>query len=112
VMEKTRDIAILLAMGATTASIRKIFVLEGLMIGIVGTALGLLGGFGLCTLLKNYQFIELPRDVYYISTLPVHLQPLDVVVIAISAVTICLIATVYPSFQAARLNPVEALRYE
>ncbi|PIU31950.1 MAG: lipoprotein-releasing system transmembrane subunit LolC [Syntrophobacteraceae bacterium CG07_land_8_20_14_0_80_61_8] len=112
VMEKTRDIAILKAMGATTASIRKIFVLEGLMIGIVGTALGLLGGFGLCTLLKNYQFIELPRDVYYISTLPVHLQPLDVVVIAISAVTICLIATVYPSFQAARLNPVEALRYE
>lgn len=112
VMEKTRDIAILKAMGATTASIRKIFVLEGLMIGIVGTVLGLLGGFGLCTLLKNYQFIELPRDVYYISTLPVHLQPLDVVVIAISAVTICLIATVYPSFQAARLNPVEALRYE
>lgn len=112
VMEKTRDIAILKAMGATTANIRRIFVLEGLMIGVVGTVFGLLGGFGLCSLLKRYQFIELPRDVYYISTLPVHLETLDVVIISFSAIVICLIATVYPSFQAARLNPSEALRYE
>ncbi len=112
VMEKTRDIAILKAMGATTASIRKIFVFEGLMIGLVGTVVGLLGGYGLCALLKKYHFIELPRDVYYISTLPVRMEPWDLVIIAVSAITICLVATIYPSYQAARLNPAEALRYE
>ena len=112
VMEKTRDIAILKAMGATTTSIRKIFVLEGLMIGVSGTILGLLGGFGLCGILKRYHFIELPRDVYYISTLPVHLEGTDVAIIAFSAIAISLIATLYPSRQAAKLEPAEALRYE
>jgi lipoprotein-releasing system permease protein len=112
VMEKTRDIAIFKAMGATTASIRKIFVMEGCLIGISGTILGLLGGFTLCSLLKKYQFIELPRDVYYISTLPVKMEPLDVGIIALSAVLISLVATLYPSHQAAKLDPAEALRYE
>jgi lipoprotein-releasing system permease protein len=112
VMEKTRDIAILKAMGATTASIRKIFVLEGFMIGVSGTILGLIGGFSLCAILKRYQFIELPRDVYYISTLPVHLDGLDVLIIALSAIVISLVATIYPSRQAAKLEPAEALRYE
>jgi lipoprotein-releasing system permease protein len=112
VMEKTKDIAILKAMGATTARIRKIFVLEGLMIGVTGTVLGLLGGFILCGLLKRYKFIELPRDVYYISTLPVNLQASDVITIALSAILISLVATVYPSRQAAKLDPAEALRYE
>ncbi|GKT10555.1 lipoprotein-releasing ABC transporter permease subunit [Desulforhabdus sp. TSK] len=112
VMEKTRDIAILKAMGATTASIRKIFVLEGLLIGVSGTILGLLGGFGLCTILKKYQFIELPRDVYYFSTLPVKLEGTDVALIALSAIAISLTATLYPSRQAAKLDPSEALRYE
>jgi lipoprotein-releasing system permease protein len=112
VMEKTRDIAILKAMGATTARIRKIFVLEGFMIGVSGTILGLLGGFGLCGLLKKYHFIELPRDVYGISTLPVRLEAFDVTVIALAAVIISLVATIYPSRQAAGLDPAEALRYE
>lgn len=112
VMEKTRDIAILKAMGATTASIRKIFVMEGFLIGISGTLLGLLGGFILCSLLKKYQFIELPRDVYYISTLPVKMEPLDVAMIAFAAILISLVATLYPSRQAAKLDPAEALRYE
>ena len=112
VMEKTRDIAILKAMGATTSSIRKIFVMEGFLIGTSGTILGLLGGFTLCSLLKKYQFIELPRDVYYISTLPVKMELLDVGVIAFSAILISLVATLYPSRQAARLDPAEALRYE
>jgi len=92
--------------------VRRIFVFEGLLIGVVGTLLGLAGGFGLCELLKRYQFIELPRDVYYISTLPVRMEPLDVVIIACAAVAICLAATFYPSKQAAKLHPAEALRYE
>ncbi len=112
VMEKTRDIAILKTMGATTASIRKIFVMEGFLIGVSGTVLGLLGGFALCSLLKKYQFIELPPDVYYLSTLPVKMEPLDVCMIALAAILISLIATLYPSRQAAKLDPAEALRYE
>lgn len=112
VMEKTRDIAILKAMGATTASIRKIFVMEGFLIGTSGTLLGLLGGFVLCSLLKKYQFIELPRDVYYISTLPVKMEALDAAMIALAAILISLVATLYPSRQAAKLDPAEALRYE
>lgn len=112
VMEKTKDIAILKAMGATTHMVRRIFVLEGLLIGVIGTVLGLVGGFALCELLKRYQFIELPRDVYYISTLPVRMEALDVVIIACAAVAICLAATFYPSKQAAKLHPAEALRYE
>lgn len=112
VMEKTRDIAIMKAMGATTATIRNIFVLEGLMIGVSGTILGLLGGFGLCELLKRYHFIKLPRDVYNISTLPVHIETSDVCIIALSAIVISLIATLYPSRQAAKMEPSEALRYE
>lgn len=112
VMEKTRDIAILKAMGATTARIRKIFVLEGLMIGVSGTILGLFGGFFLCALLKKYKFIELPPSVYYIPTLPVQVNPLDVWLIAFAAILISLIATIYPSRQAAKLDPADALRYE
>ncbi len=112
VMEKGRDIAILKAMGATTSSIRKIFVLEGFMIGVSGTILGLIGGFVLCGLLKRYRFIELPIDIYHISTLPVKMEGMDVFVIALAAVVISLIATLYPSRKAAKLDPSEALRYE
>ncbi len=112
VMEKTRDIAILKAMGATTSRIRKIFVLEGFMIGFSGTVLGLILGAGLCGLLKRYQFIELPPDVYNLSTLPVNLQTFDMVLIALSAIGISLAATLYPSRKAASLDPAEALRYE
>jgi len=112
VMEKTRDIAIMKAMGATTARIRNIFVLEGFMIGVSGTILGLMGGVTLCAILKRYRFIELPRDVYYLSTLPVVLKAFDVFTIALSAILITLLATIYPSRQAAKLDPAEALRYE
>ncbi len=112
VMEKTRDIAILKAMGATTARIRKIFIMEGLMIGVSGTILGLFGGFSLCALLKKYKFIELPPEVYYIPTLPVQVNALDVWLVALAAIVISLLATIYPSRQAAKLDPAEALRYE
>ena len=112
VMEKGRDIAILKAMGATTASIKKIFVLEGFLIGTCGTVLGLLGGTVLCDLLKRYKFIELPQDVYHISTLPVKMEASDLLLIALSAVCISLVATLYPSRKAAGLDPAEALKYE
>jgi lipoprotein-releasing system permease protein len=112
VMEKTRDIAILKSMGATRRSIMKIFMIEGAVIGLVGTLLGLLGGYTICKLLATYQFIELPPDVYYISTLPVRMDPLDVALIVLAAIIISLVATVYPAWQASRLDPVEAIRYE
>jgi lipoprotein-releasing system permease protein len=111
VMEKTRDIAILKTMGATEKSIGKIFVLKGVIIGAVGTGIGVLFGFILCKLLEKYKFIELPGDVYYITTLPVHLEILDIVVIAAAAIVICFLATLYPARQASKLNPVEAIRY-
>jgi lipoprotein-releasing system permease protein len=111
VMEKTKDIAILKAMGATDASIRKIFVFEGLLIGALGTFLGVVIGFIMCTLLEKYKFIELPGDVYYLTTLPVNLDLMDVAVIAASAMVICFLATLYPARQASKLDPVEAIRY-
>ncbi len=111
VMEKTKDIAILKAMGATNRSIRKIFVLNGMIIGTIGTLLGTCIGFILCGLLKKYKFIELPGDVYYLTTLPVQLETLDVVIIASSALIICFLATLYPANQASKLDPVEAIRY-
>jgi lipoprotein-releasing system permease protein len=111
VIEKTKDIAILKAMGATNDSIRKIFVFKGMAIGVIGTAVGTLAGVGLCWALKHYQFIELPGDVYYITTLPVVLKVRDVMAIAAAAVLICFLSTLYPATQAARLQPVEAIRY-
>jgi lipoprotein-releasing system permease protein len=111
VLEKTKDIAILKAMGATRDSIRKIFVFKGMAIGIIGTAIGTLAGVCLCWALKHYQFIELPGDVYYITTLPVVLKARDVMAIAMAAILICFLSTLYPATQAARLQPVEAIRY-
>ena len=112
VMEKTKDIAILKSMGATAASILKIFVLEGLIIGVVGTCLGLAGGIGLCEILKRYQFIKLPSDVYYISSLPVLMKGTDILFVVAATLGITFVATLYPAWQASRLDPVEAIRYE
>jgi lipoprotein-releasing system permease protein len=112
VMRKTKEIAILKSMGATRQSIMQIFIVNGLVIGGLGTLLGLGMGLGLCALLKHYQFIDLPRDVYYIAKLPVQIQGLDVVAIVAAAMVISFLATLYPSWQAARLDPVEAIRYE
>jgi lipoprotein-releasing system permease protein len=111
VMEKTKDIAIMKAMGATNRSIRRIFVFNGMIIGAVGTVLGVCLGFLACFLLDRYKFIELPGDVYYITTLPVRLETLDVVLIAAAALVICFLATLYPARQASRMDPVEAIRY-
>ena len=112
VMEKTRDIAILKAMGATNKSVRKIFVFKGMVIGALGTILGVIFGSALCTILKHYKIVELTGDIYYFtSTLPVRLEILDVVLIVSATLVICFLATLYPARQAAKLNPVEAIRY-
>ncbi|MCK5203874.1 MAG: ABC transporter permease, partial [Desulfobacterales bacterium] len=112
VMGKTRDIAILKAMGATTKSIRKIFVFGGMVIGSVGTVLGLCLGLVLCTLLKHYDIYELTGDIYYFTTtLPVKIEIFWVIGIVAAAMVICFLATLYPAHQAAKLDPVEAIRY-
>ncbi len=112
VMEKTRDIAILKSMGATTSSIMRIFFYQGLVIGVVGTILGLCSGLAVCSLLKRYKIIELPSNVYPMSTIPIKVVPADVSIIVISALLITLAATLYPSWKAARVRPAEALSYE
>ena len=111
VIEKARDIAILKALGTTDRAIRRIFVMNGLFIGTLGTVIGGSLGVVLCSLLRHYDFIQLPGDIYYITTLPVRLAVGDVLGIAAAAMLICLAATLYPAHQAARLNPVETIRY-
>ncbi|MBW2467192.1 MAG: lipoprotein-releasing ABC transporter permease subunit [Deltaproteobacteria bacterium] len=112
VMSKGKDIAILKSMGATSMGIMRIFVYEGLIIGLTGTVLGVIGGLVLCEVLSRYQFIKLPSDVYPITTLPIKVLPMDVTLVAISAALITLLATIYPSWQASKLEPAVALRYE
>ena len=112
VMEKNRDIAILRTMGASPKSIMSIFIFQGLFVGLIGTLLGLMSGSFLCHILARYKFIKLPPDIYYISTLPVRMEWLDVISIVFAAVIISFLATIYPSWQASKVNPVEALRYE
>ena len=112
VMEKTRDIAILRAMGASAKSIMSIFMFQGVLVGVVGTAVGLLSGLGICYLLARYKFINLPADVYYISKLPVLVSYPDVTIVAVAAVVISFFATLYPAWYASRLNPVESFQYE
>jgi len=112
VMEKTRDIAILRTMGAPSKSIMRIFIYQGLFVGLVGTGLGIFSGSILCHLLARYKFIKLPPDVYYLTTLPVMMEWFDIVLIAVAAVVISFLATIFPSLQASKVNPVEALRYE
>jgi lipoprotein-releasing system permease protein len=112
VMEKGREVAILRAMGASARSIMSVFMIQGLLVSFVGTLAGIASGLGLCHLLARYKFINLPADVYYISTLPVRVELWDVLVVAFAAVLISFLATLYPSWHASRMNPLEALRYE
>ncbi|MBN2122785.1 MAG: lipoprotein-releasing ABC transporter permease subunit [Deltaproteobacteria bacterium] len=112
VMEKTKDVAILRAMGATARSIMCVFMFQGVLVGLVGTLAGLLSGLGLCHILAKYKFIKLPSDIYYISTLPVRVEVPDILFVTLAAVVISFVATLYPAWHASRLNPVEALRYE
>ncbi|ETR74567.1 MAG: Lipoprotein-releasing system transmembrane protein lolC [Candidatus Magnetoglobus multicellularis str. Araruama] len=110
VIEKSKDIAILKAMGARKANIRNIFVFNGLIIGIVGTALGIISGLALCFLLKHYQFVELPQDIYFFSTLPIRLDWKDLSIITSGTILICVLSAVYPAHRAASMLPVDGIR--
>ncbi len=112
VMEKSREIAILKSMGATGRSIMGIFMFSGLIIGAVGTILGTGIGYGLVALITKSGLISLPKDVYQVSHLPLSITGYDVLFIALTALGISFLATIYPAWQAARQDPVEVLRYE
>jgi lipoprotein-releasing system permease protein len=112
VMEKSRDIAILKTMGTSSRRVMTIFMMQGLIIGLVGTAIGAAGGLTLCWILDRYKLIQIPMDVYQIAYVPFVVQPLDFTVVVVSAIGICFLATIYPSRQASRLDPVQALRFE
>ncbi len=112
VMEKHRDIAILKTMGASARSMTIIFMLQGLIIGLVGTLVGAVSGYLVARLADRYELIKVPIDVYQVSHMPFTVLPLDVALVVGVAVLICFFATIYPSRQAARLDPVQALRYE
>ncbi len=112
VTDKTREIGILRSMGVTEAGIRKVFVLQGTVIGVVGTALGAAAGGALAWALDRYRFVSLPGDVYFLDHLPVELTPPDLALILGGSILISFLATIYPSRRAAELTPVEAIRHE
>ncbi|MBV8774916.1 MAG: ABC transporter permease [Deltaproteobacteria bacterium] len=110
VMEKRKDVAVLRAMGARVADVRRVFVFKGLIVGGVGTAAGLVFGALGCWLLAHYQFIHIEKKIYGISTLPVEVHPLSFVIVALASIILCWIAALYPARQAARQMPVEVFR--
>jgi lipoprotein-releasing system permease protein len=112
VMEKSRDIAILKTMGSSAASIRRIFMLQGLVIGLIGTAAGAVFGWIVIYVADRYKLVSVPLDVYQISHVPFRLEWLDFITVVAAAIVICFVATIYPSRQAARLDPAQALRYQ
>ena len=112
VSDRTREIGILKAMGMTRGGILRVFVLQGAWIGIVGTALGTVGGLGLCYLLERYEIIKIPPDVYFVDHLPVSVRVSDVVLIVVASIAVAFLATIYPAVQASRLDPVDAIRHE
>ncbi len=112
VMEKSRDIAILKTMGSSAQSIRRIFMLQGLVIGLVGTTLGAVFGWIVIYVADRYKLVHVPLDVYQISYVPFRLELEDFVIVVLSAIVICFVATIYPSRQAAKLDPAQALRYQ
>ena len=112
VADRTREIGILRAMGMTQRGILRVFVLQGLWIGIAGTVAGTGSGLFLCWLLHRYEIIRIPPDVYFVDHLPVSLQVGDLVGIITISITISFLATLYPAYRASRLEPVEAIRHE
>lgn len=112
VIQKTKDIAVLMSIGAEVKSIRNIFMMQGTLIGLVGTVIGYCVGVPVSLLLKKYQFIKLPSNVYPVDYLPVRLEAIDLISIGVAAFLLCFLATIYPARRAASLSPSEALRYE
>jgi lipoprotein-releasing system permease protein len=112
VMEKQRDIAILKSMGSTNRSIMWLFVLQGLLIGIVGLILGSIAGTAFCAFANAKRLIQLPAGAYALDYLPFHVNAMDIIVVALVTIMISLVSTIYPAWSAAKLNPVEGLRYE
>jgi lipoprotein-releasing system permease protein len=111
-MEKHKDIAILVSMGASRGAVMRIFMLQGTVIGAVGTLTGALLGWGACRILDRYRLIRIPEDVYQISYVPFHLLPGDAAIVVGGAILVCFLATLHPARGAARLDPAEALRNE
>ena len=112
VMEKSRDIAILKTMGAGVRSMRQIFMLQGAIIGVVGTAVGAVAGFVIATVMDRYRVIRMPPDAYQIPYVPFVVEPTDFVVVVVASLVVCLVATIYPSRHAGRVDPAEALRFQ
>ena len=112
VVNRTREIGILKAMGLTRASTLRVFVFQGLWIGVIGTAAGLLTGLALAVLIERYGLIPIPPDIYFVDRLPVSLSPLDILWISGVSLLISLLATIYPARQASRLVPIDAIRHE
>jgi lipoprotein-releasing system permease protein len=112
VMEKSRDIAILKTMGCSKQRIRTIFMLQGLVIGVIGTAVGASLGLAVCLIADRYQLIQIPLDVYQISHVPFTIEWTDFAAVVLASIVICFVATIYPSRQAAKLDPAQALRYQ
>jgi lipoprotein-releasing system permease protein len=112
VMEKTRDIGILMAVGATPRSIKKIFFLQGVMIGVIGTSAGAVLGLLCCWLANTFELIKVPVDIYQISYVPFHIKFIDLLIIIAVSLTISLLSTLFPSHRASRVDPVVALKYE
>ncbi len=112
VVERTREIGILKSMGMTDATVLRVFMLQGVWIGVIGTTAGTLLGSFLCWLLDTYEIIQIPPEVYFVDRLPVALHGGDVVLIYLASVTVAFVATIYPALQASRLEPVDAIRHE
>ena len=112
VMEKSRDIAILKTMGASAGMVRRIFVLQGTIIGLAGTTAGAAAGYAICTVMDRYRLLRLPADVYHVAYVPFIIEPFDFWLVLLAANVVCLLVTLHPSRHASRIDPAEALRYQ